>query len=372
MFRGQTTMRKVACGAGTASARLFVSANPGARPVKVTFRLTAQDAHGHVARRTVVVTEAATKIPPQPVLALSVDDAQLPPGTVGAGYTAALSASGGYAPYTWSVSTGTLPPGLALGADGSFTGTPTQAGQWSFTVQVKDAKGGAATASFSITVAAGAAPPAAVGVPTLGSTNWSGYVLTGGPYTAVTGTFNVPSIYTSSTDTATAEWVGIDGTSPSNPGIIQAGVAEDYTAATNTYRIAPWIELFPAPPVYLPITVGAGEQVTVTIVEVGAGTWNVLVKDDTNGQSYSTNAAYSGPATSAEWVVEAPTNTQTNSVFPVGVFSPVTFTKLGVDPVAGGLARLVMVQNDVPVAVPSDLSANGFTVTAGSVTPAAP
>lgn len=372
VFSGQQTVRRVPCGGGTARARLYVSANPGARAVMVTFRLTAQGGKGRVARKSVVVTEAAAKAPPPPPLSLAVDEAALPTGTVGAPYSAGFAASGGVAPYSWSVSAGSLPPGLALGGDGSLSGTPTEAGQWPFTVQAADAKGSVATAAFSLTVVAGAAPAAPTTVPTVGSSNWSGYVLSGGPYTGVTGTFNVPSIYASATDTATAEWVGIDGTSSSDPGIIQAGIAEDYQVATNTYAIEPWIELFPAPPFYLPLAVGADDQVTVTIDEIGTGSWNVLVQDDSNGQSYSTNQAYSGPATSAEWVVEAPTNGATNTVWPVGLFSPVTFTKLGVDPVSGALSRWVMLQGGAPVATPSDLSPTGFTVGAGGVTPAAP
>lgn len=188
----------------------------------------------------------------------------------------------------------------------------------------------------------------------------------------MTGTFNIPSIYATSTDSSTAEWVGIDGTSPSNPGIVQAGIAEDYHAATNSYTITPWIELFPAPAYRLPIVVGPADEMTVSISQVSAGIWNVFVQDDSNGQTFSTNQAYSGPATSAEWIVEAPTSVATNTVIPLGVFAPVTFTKLGVNPVIGGLARLVMIQNGVTVAVPSDLSSNGFTVASGNVTPAAP
>jgi hypothetical protein len=49
-----------------------------------------------------------------------------------------LSASGGVPPYTWSVSSGNLPPGLVLSPAGSLSGTPTSAGAFSFTAQVTD------------------------------------------------------------------------------------------------------------------------------------------------------------------------------------------------------------------------------------------
>jgi hypothetical protein len=224
-------------------------------------------------------------------------------------------------------------------------------------------------AALSITVS-GAVP--APSVPTYFSTNWAGYVLLGGPFTGVTGTFNVPGIYSSSTNTAAAEWVGIDGTGPSNPGIIQAGVAEDYVAATNLYYVHAWIELYPAPPFTIPLGNLAGSSVTVTIAAVSPGLWNVFLKNNTTGQTYSVNELYSGPATSAEWIVEAPYSTATSSVVTLAGYTPVTFTQLGVNPVVGSLARLVMVQNGITVSVPSALTSNGFTVAYGSVAPAGP
>lgn len=62
-----------------------------------------------------------------------------PAGTVGAALTPAitLSAAGGTAPYTWSLLSGQLPPGLAISGN-QLTGTPTSAGTYYFTLQVRD------------------------------------------------------------------------------------------------------------------------------------------------------------------------------------------------------------------------------------------
>jgi len=86
--------------------------------------------------------------------ALTITTATLPGGTVGTPYSQTLAASGGTAPLTWSVSTGTLPTSLTLSATGSLTGTPTAAGTFTFTIQVADATRATATKSFTITVAA--------------------------------------------------------------------------------------------------------------------------------------------------------------------------------------------------------------------------
>jgi trimeric autotransporter adhesin len=47
-------------------------------------------------------------------------------------------------PYKWSISSGALPPGLAVSSGGSTTGKPTTAGNLSFVVRVDDSAGGAA------------------------------------------------------------------------------------------------------------------------------------------------------------------------------------------------------------------------------------
>jgi len=64
------------------------------------------------------------------------------PAQVGTPYTADCTASGGTPPYSWSISSGTLPPGInpptGSANTATITGTPTQPGSYSYTVQVTD------------------------------------------------------------------------------------------------------------------------------------------------------------------------------------------------------------------------------------------
>ncbi|MGH9631068.1 MAG: putative Ig domain-containing protein, partial [Bryobacteraceae bacterium] len=77
-------------------------------------------------------------------------------GTTGREYSASLQASGGTPPYTWSISTGALPQGLALdGATGGISGTPSRVGNTTFTVRVADSASAAATRACAINVTAG-------------------------------------------------------------------------------------------------------------------------------------------------------------------------------------------------------------------------
>jgi uncharacterized repeat protein (TIGR03803 family) len=83
----------------------------------------------------------------------------LPTGTVGAAYNQTLAASGGATPYTWSVSSGTLPLGLSLSSAGVISGAPTTTGTVSFTVQVTGNDGLFSTAPFSLAVNPAPTPP---------------------------------------------------------------------------------------------------------------------------------------------------------------------------------------------------------------------
>ena len=101
------------------------------------------------------LTVAAAAVQPPAVATTS-----LPGGTVNSAYSATISANGGATPYSWSVSAGALPAGLILAASsGVISGTPTAAGNSSFTVQVKDSKNNTATQALSISIVAAAQPP---------------------------------------------------------------------------------------------------------------------------------------------------------------------------------------------------------------------
>jgi hypothetical protein len=61
------------------------------------------------------------------------------PATVGVAYSAVTTVSGGVAPYLFSITAGTLPPGLVLNSTtGSIAGTPTVAGTYDFTLHVSE------------------------------------------------------------------------------------------------------------------------------------------------------------------------------------------------------------------------------------------
>ncbi|MEQ1548799.1 MAG: Calx-beta domain-containing protein [Chakrabartia sp.] len=115
-----------------------------------SFTVQARDANAQLG------TAAYTVVVVAPTLV--VTPATLRPATIGIAYSQALTTSGGIAPYSYAVSTGSLPAGLTLGATtGVISGTPTSAGTSNFAIRVQDSTGGTpatATLSLSLTVSA--------------------------------------------------------------------------------------------------------------------------------------------------------------------------------------------------------------------------
>jgi hypothetical protein len=87
---------------------------------------------------------------PAPQPALQITTGGLANATEGTSYAATLNASGGGS-LTWTLSSGSLPAGLTLGANGVLSGTPTAGGRYTFTVRVEGG-GRSASKQFALVV----------------------------------------------------------------------------------------------------------------------------------------------------------------------------------------------------------------------------
>lgn len=134
--------------AGNGAAWLSVSASgqlsgtPAASGA-YTLTVTVADASGQQATRQLVVVV----LDPVGVAAMS-----LPTATQGRIYAAQLVATGGDGVYTWEVEAGTLPAGVTLGSVGDLTGTPGEAGVFTFTARVADRGNRIGTGALTLTV----------------------------------------------------------------------------------------------------------------------------------------------------------------------------------------------------------------------------
>ena len=111
-----------------------------------SFTVKVTDANGQAATEATSLTVVSG-----PALAF----APPPPGEAGVAYSDPLTVTGGTGPFAWSVSAGSLPPGLTLSPPtGVLSGTPSAAGSYSFTVKVTDAGGQSATEATTVVIAA--------------------------------------------------------------------------------------------------------------------------------------------------------------------------------------------------------------------------
>jgi hypothetical protein len=74
------------------------------------------------------------------------------PGTVGAEFAQTMTGAGGSPPYQWTILSGALPGGLSFSSGGLLSGTPTEAGSFSFNVRVIDRTGRAASRAYTLVV----------------------------------------------------------------------------------------------------------------------------------------------------------------------------------------------------------------------------
>jgi len=322
-----------------------------------------------------VVGLASVPTPRSTPSPLVVTSPSPPTALLGAAYSMVLGASGGTAPFVWTIASGSLPPGLDLSPTGKITGIPSSAGEFTMTARVSDASTPTpqtASTTFSVQVLPSSAP--------LGqseslsqSSNWSGYVAGNGPFTAVSGTFSVSSLAASSASTdCMAEWVGIDGGVSGDNSVIQAGIEAfpDVGSPNSTLYESFW-ETYPAPPVLISsVLVSAGDKVTVNIGQISDARWAITLTDDTNGETFSTDPTYGGTGSTAEWIVEAPGDHLT--LAPYGPF--VDFSDLRVSGANSTMDEMEMVQNGdpQPVSTPSILTSRGFNVAYGSAAPPPP
>jgi hypothetical protein len=126
-------------------------ANPATVQLKVRNALTLQESPA------TQITIAQPNTAPPSALTLSI--ATLPQGVAGGSYNGSFSATGGTAPYNWSVVSGQLPPGLSVAATtGVISGIPTSAGSYSFRIKVADSSSLAQSATTTVSVPVIAAP----------------------------------------------------------------------------------------------------------------------------------------------------------------------------------------------------------------------
>ena len=266
----------LAGGSSTSLALSFQPAAPG--PKSAALQITTSSG----TTRTVILGGIGTC----PAITVS---GPLPNGSAGMLYAGIVNASGGDAPYSFSVSGGTLPGGLTLSASGVLSGTPNATGTFTFTVQAAVANGCSGNAPFTVNVV-----PAPI-------------VLTASPATL---TFGIVPISTPATQTVTLTNVSASPIVLSTPFTLSGADSARFSAAApGASALGPGASTTTAV-TFLPSTGGVrnatltvspsgGAPVAVTLTGAGAVATPVVVSE----------FRFHGPAGGSDEFVEIYNNT---------------------------------------------------------------
>ncbi|OSX62515.1 hypothetical protein POSPLADRAFT_1141136 [Postia placenta MAD-698-R-SB12] len=141
------------------------------------------------------------------------------------------------------------------------------------------------------------------------SSNWAGavYAEGDGTYTAVTGTFVVPTPSAPSGGSGTysaAAWVGIDGDTCDNA-ILQTGV--DFTVDGGEVSYDAWYEWYPDYAYdFSGISISAGDTIKTTVTATSTTSGTAVIENVSTGQTVtqSLTSSYALCEENAEWIVE--------------------------------------------------------------------
>ena len=224
---------------------------------------------------------------------------------------------------------------------------------------------GAAAALFATTTAtaakAGTHPQRLAGPTNSTSSNWSGYDVTGGPFTSVSASWTQPPVTCATGETSFSSfWVGLDGDTSST--VEQIGTDSDCINGTPTYYA--WYELYPKGSAQL-VTLAANASIDASVTTDSSGTFTLTITVNGVPTAVSGKVKHASLA-SAEVIAEAPSsNHGPNGELGVANFGTVSFTGATVDNAAlGGQSpdEITMVQGGTTLAQPSAISGGDFSI----------
>ena len=188
------------------------------------------------------------------------------------------------------------------------------------------------------------------------STNWSGYAAYNSTFSDVKGDFIVPTANCSGLKrnqiTIASPWVGLDGYFSNT--VEQTGVDVECLGANNP-AYAAWYEFYPAGSQTISNPVQAGDHMHVEVAQAG-NTVTTTLQNTTSPRTWISSHSQSANGlafSSAEWIMEAPSQTLTN-------FGTVSFSSSGATDSSHNNASIDSFTNDAMTMV----TKNGRTVRA--------
>jgi hypothetical protein len=330
-----------------------ITGTPTGPNITSTFTVTVTD-KSNPAQTGSKSLSITVNLPPPP----SISPATLPNGSVGTPYSQTLTVSAGLGPtFTWVVSTGTLPSGLALvgnNATATISGTPTTIqSSDTFRITVTDSSNPvqSATRIFTLTITApvisvtfSMAPPASL---------------------VVGSTANITASVSNDASSAGVDWTATCGSTGAcgsfNPAHTASGAATVYTApasvpAGTTVTITATSTADNTKFVSATVTISAVVALSITTTSPLAGA--------TLGTSYSAMVTATGGATPYTWTVA------TGSSLPAGLslISGSPSATISGTPTATGTFQFSLKVTDSSTPTPATVSATFMLTVTGSST----
>ena len=288
----------------------------GANGATLTFRVSDSASPAVTSTTTLTLTVLAQ--------GLSVTTRSLPDAHLGVAYDATLTATGGVAPYSWTLTSGALPAGLQLNAaSGAITGTPTvQSAGTALTFKVTDSASPAATVSVNLSLAVTEAqivisttslPDGQIGVPystTLSASGGSGaltWTLTAGALPAGLN-LDAASGVIAGTPTATAAQLPLTFT------VTDAGTPAQSQSAAYTLTISPAGISVSISPRRAGVTVGQTLILTASTSDLAGVSWSVTPAGGSFSSGTSQNGAnvtFTAPTSAGVYTLSATSITDT-------------------------------------------------------------
>ena len=236
------------------------------------------------------------------------------------------------------------------------------------TVAKRPAKVVAAAPGSSVTGLTPTTPSSSGGAATTSgytSTNWSGYLMTGTSFTAVSGSWTATSpTGVAGTVSADSAWIGIGGVSASD--LIQVGT-ENTVSTSGQVQTAAFYEMLPDASIPIStMTVAAGDAISAAVTQTAPGQWSISLTDETTGQTFNQAVSYASSLSSAEWIEEDPSFSSGRQI-PFDNFGTIPFTGAhaigngsGLNLTSGNAQPVTMVNHSGQiVAAPSAVGGDG-------------
>jgi len=218
---------------------------------------------------------------PNKASALVIATTSLPNAAVGTPYSATLAATGGTPDYTWTLSSGKIPTGLALASNGTISGTPTAAGTFSLGLTVSDKSHPGQEKFIALTLIVSTSPLnlATVGLPpaTYGAAYTQALQATGG--------------------TPTYNWAISSGSLPSGLSLTSLGVISGTPTAAGTFPFSVTVA-----DKSIPVQTRTA-AFSITVGKTALSINSTALPSGTTGSAYSQTLSASGGTPSYTWSI---------------------------------------------------------------------